>query len=192
MVFIRNPVFGKVKTRLAATVGDRHALDVYKMLLDHTRAVSNALVCDKVVYYSDFIPEEDEWKQSGFRQALQTGKDLGERMQRAFDEAFKQYQAVVIIGSDCHELRVEHLRQAFASLERDSTVIGPAYDGGYYLLGLTTPIRELFHNKEWSSDSVFQDTVNDLRMLHCPFAELELLRDIDNEQDLINSSLNGL
>lgn len=192
MVFIRNPVFGKVKTRLAATIGDARALNVYKKLLDHTRSVSVALPCDKIVYYSDFIPGEDEWKQSGFRQALQTGGDLGERMENAFDEALKQYQAVVIIGSDCHELRMEHLQHAFASLEEHSAVIGPAHDGGYYLLGLTTRIRELFHNKRWSSDSVFGETVNDLRMLNYPFDELELLHDIDKEQDLINSTLKGL
>ncbi|MEJ7644907.1 MAG: TIGR04282 family arsenosugar biosynthesis glycosyltransferase [Chryseolinea sp.] len=188
IVFIKNAQLGKVKTRLAATIGDVRALEVYNSLLDHTLFITKDLSCDKVVYYSDFIPRLDEWRSSGFFQAVQSGADLGEKMLTAFSEGFSQhYASVVIIGSDCYELSSEHINIAFSKLANVPFVIGPAYDGGYYLLGMTHLCKQLFMGKAWSSDSIFQSTTNDLKALGQPFHLLETLHDIDNEADLIRS-----
>ncbi|HYI78143.1 MAG TPA: TIGR04282 family arsenosugar biosynthesis glycosyltransferase, partial [Chryseolinea sp.] len=134
IVFIKNPILGKVKTRLAASLGDQKALRVYKKLLDHTLRITGNLEYDKMVYYSDFVPEKDEWLGAGFKQGLQLGQDLGQKMKNAFKDGFRAgYSRIVIIGSDCFELTSYHIAKAFDSLENANVVVGPATDGGYYL-----------------------------------------------------------
>jgi rSAM/selenodomain-associated transferase 1 len=191
IVFIKNAQLGKVKTRLAATTGDARALEVYRWLLRHTLSVTKSLDCDKVVYYSDFIAHGDEWAASGFVQALQSGGDLGEKMLNAFREGFsRNYSAIVIIGSDCNELLPNLLNDAFSALNSNSSVvIGPAHDGGYYLLGMTSLQERLFKNKLWSSASVLKNTIDDINALGLSLKQLETLHDIDTEQDLIQSGL---
>ena len=190
IVFIKNPVLGKVKTRLASSIGEVEALTVYNKLLDHTLNISKPLSVDKVVYYSEFIPGDDVWRTSGFNQELQHGDDLGERMMNAFIKAFQQrYERVAIIGSDCCDLTKNILADAFDELNKRDVVVGPALDGGYYLLGMRSLHRELFLNKTWSSDKVLNDTLENIRELALSFSLLPLLRDIDTEQDLKGSSL---
>ena len=190
IVFIKNPVLGKVKTRLASSIGEVEALTVYNKLLDHTLNISKPLSVDKVVYYSEFIPGNDLWSASGFSQELQQGDDLGERMMNAFIKAFQQrYERVAIIGSDCLDLTTNILTDAYDELNKRDVVVGPALDGGYYLLGMRSLHRELFLNKTWSTDTVLNDTLENIRELTFSFSLLPLLRDIDNEQDLKESSL---
>ena len=190
IVFIKNPVLGKVKTRLASSIGEVEALTVYNKLLDHTLNISKPLSVDKVVYYSEFIPGDDVWTTCGFSQQLQHGGDLGQRMMNAFIKAFQQhYDAVTIIGSDCFDLTTDILTDAFDELNKRDVVVGPALDGGYYLLGMRSLHRELFLNKTWSSETVLDDTLENIRELTLSFSLLPLLRDIDNEQDLKESSL---
>lgn len=137
IIFIKNAVPGKTKTRLAQSIGDDNALAVYRILLEHTHRITSGLTCATFVFYSDAIMPQDCWQQSGCRQCLQQGNDLGERMRNAFQSVFEQqYQKVVIIGSDCYELTSEILQQAFIKLNTTDVVIGPAKDGGYYLLGI--------------------------------------------------------
>lgn len=160
LIFTRNPELGKVKTRLAKTVGDQSALDIYKFLLKHTKKVTEPLAADKQVHYSNSIGENDIWDNSNYQKHLQRGNDLGERMTRAFQDAFNQgYSKVIIIGSDLYDLSTEDLSQAFSYLEDHEVVIGPATDGGYYLLGLTNMMPEVFKNKAWGTETVFNDTL---------------------------------
>jgi rSAM/selenodomain-associated transferase 1 len=185
IIFYRNPELGKVKTRLAATVGDEKAFAIYLKLASHTREVALQTACDRVVYYSDFIDTEDSWSNKQFKKRLQTGESLGERMKQAFADSFDSgYNRVCIIGTDCLELTFDILKEAFEVLRQKDSVIGPAYDGGYYLLGMSRFIPEVFHNKKWSTDTVCADTLNDLRHLQCSFEVLTTLQDIDNESDL--------
>ena len=88
LVFTRNPELGKVKTRLAKTIGDQKALDIYKLLLHYTKKTIQNINCDKAVYYSEAIQENDIWENSKFQKNLQNGKDLGDRMCNAFKNAF--------------------------------------------------------------------------------------------------------
>lgn len=187
MIFIKNPVRGKVKTRLAATIGHDRALKIYEQLLEHTRLIASFVKCDKAVFYSDFIEKKDAWQKQGFIQRLQQGKDLGERMHNAFSFAFeKGYKHVILIGSDCFELNDNIITQGFSALQKKDVVIGPAADGGYYLLGMNQLHPQLFINKQWSTPTVYLDTVKDILHLNLSHAELVTLHDIDEEKDLIS------
>lgn len=183
LIFTRNPELGKVKTRLAKTVGDQAALDIYKFLLNHTKEVTQNLNCDKAVYYSVKIRENDIWSISTYQKHAQFGVDLGIRMQNAFEQAFeKKYEKVLIIGSDLFDLKEKHIEEAFEMLDSNDVVIGPAEDGGYYLLGMKTMHSSVFHNKQWGTSTVRQDTLNDLQNVSVHL--LETLNDVDVFDDI--------
>jgi rSAM/selenodomain-associated transferase 1 len=185
IIFYRNPELGKVKTRLAKTLGDEKALAIYLKLSSHTRAVTENLAIDKVIYYSNFVDTEDVWPNTSFQKKLQNGNDLGEKMLNAFADGFKNgYQRICIIGTDCFELSGDIIEQAFEQLHTNDAVIGPAKDGGYYLLGMKRPIQELFKNKTWSSESVATDTIQNFKDLSITFSQLVVLSDVDEEKDL--------
>lgn len=183
LIFTRNPEKGKVKKRLAQSIGDQAALKVYKYLLKHTAEVTKHLGAEKWVYYSEALPEDDIWEKDLFRKKLQQGEDLGQRMEQAFSEAFKAgFKKVVIIGSDLFELTKEDLKMAFLALHEHQYVVGPAQDGGYFLLGMTAPTPRLFRNKNWSTSSVLEQTLGDLEQ-----EKLKLLpvrNDIDTFEDM--------
>jgi rSAM/selenodomain-associated transferase 1 len=185
LIFIKNPVLGKVKTRLARTLGDAKALDVYLQLLNHTLLVTKDVAADKAVFYTDFVDRQDMWPDDLYQKQLQQGQDLGQRMQGAFEWAFeKQYGQVVIIGSDCPQLTTAIIEQAFAQLDTSKVVLGPAADGGYYLLGMTTLVPRLFNNKNWSTVTVLSDTLADLQILQLSYSTLPTLHDVDHAEDL--------
>lgn len=189
LVFARVPALGRVKSRLAAGVGQPAALAVYRELLAITNAAIVAAGVPATVWLADTASatptaaEALEWAAHAAR--CQPEGDLGERMTTAFAAAFAAGAGrVAIIGTDCPGLRASHLTQAFEALETADVVLGPATDGGYYLLGLRQPQPELFQNKTWSTDSVLTDTLADARRLGLRVALLPALRDVDNADDL--------
>jgi len=185
IIFYRNPELGKVKTRLAATVGDEKAFAIYLKLASHTREVALQTACDRVVYYSDFIDTEDSWSNDQFKKSLQTGESLGERMKQAFANSFDAgYKRVCIIGTDCPGLTTQIINESFVKLKSNDVVIGPATDGGYYLLGMENFWPALFENKAWSTDSVLSRTVQDAKQLNLLNFLLPTLTDVDEEKDL--------
>ena len=164
IIFTRNPELGKVKKRLAATIGNQSALEIYKLLIHYTVRITSTINANKYVFYSENIQKNDAWNPSIFKKELQNGKDLGERMQNAFDLLFKKgYQKIVIVGSDIYELNSQDIEDSFISLKTSSYVIGPAKDGGYYLLGMRQLNKNIFENKNWGMDTVFNDTIIDLK-----------------------------
>lgn len=184
LIFIKNPVKGNVKTRLAATVGDEKALKIYNKLLGYTRTTVQLVQADKQVWYARHVDSDDAWGSDFFSKRKQQGDDLGERMQHAFRQAFAEgYKRVVIIGSDCAELMAENLQQAYKSLHKNDVVIGPATDGGYYLLGMSRYLPVLFENKVWSTRSVFAQTRADCEAQGFSYHILEELNDVDTEAD---------
>jgi rSAM/selenodomain-associated transferase 1 len=184
LVFTRNPELGKVKTRLAQTVGDQTALDIYKFLLKKTREVSSEVSADKAVYYSERIRENDIWDAGIFQKHLQVGEDLGIRMLHAFKNGFDAgYEKVIIIGSDLYDLSSEDIEKAFTALATDDLVIGPAEDGGYYLLGMKSLHTTIFKNKDWSTETVRKDTLEDLKDKKVKL--LEFKNDIDRYEDIL-------
>lgn len=185
MIFYRNPSMGAVKTRLAATIGDRKALAVYIELCHHTKSVTQTLPLDKIVFYANAVETDDMWRDDVYQKAAQTGMDLGERMSNAFRAGFAGgYHSICIIGTDCYELTSAIIQQAFTALQSTDAVIGPAKDGGYYLLGLKELHPELFIKKEWSTDSVFRQTLETFDAAGIKYLTLPLLRDVDVEGDL--------
>ncbi len=186
IILVENPELGKVKTRLAKTIGDERALETYLSLLTHTYAITNALYCDKAVFYSNSVKENDFWETAGYEQHLQKGIDQGDHMINAFKMGFKRrYKNVVIIRSDCYELSKAIIQEAFNELDEHSVVIGPATDSGYYLIGMTILYKELFKNKEWNSENVLLDTMIDLKKLDLSFKLLKTLTIVDEEKDLV-------
>ena len=185
IIFYRNPKMGTVKTRLAATLGDEKALAIFRRLAQHTNAITKGLAVDKVVYYSDSIEPDDIWLPTIYRKSVQTGTDLGEKMKNAFAEGFEAgYEMICIIGTDCHELSGPLIEKALDLLRSSDTVIGPARDGGYYLLGMRRLYPELFTNKQWSTETVAGDTIHEFELLELKYSKLPTLRDVDREDDV--------
>lgn len=185
VIFVRNPISGQVKTRLAKDIGDERALEIYLQLLQHTLEITRGLSFRKFIYYADEVSDYDLWSVPGYTKRKQNGIDLGERMLNSFKELFDQgFTRIIIIGSDCLQLKTETLEEAVALLESNAAVIGPASDGGYYLLGLTKFYPDLFTNKPWSTNQVFAKTINDFINQGISYALLEELNDIDDATDL--------
>ncbi|WP_152287056.1 TIGR04282 family arsenosugar biosynthesis glycosyltransferase [Flavicella marina] len=188
IIFTRNPELGKVKSRLAKSIGNEKALQIYKELLAHTRKISEHLDADKHLYYTNEISNSDAWDASIYEKKIQVTGDLGIKMGNAFESAFLLgYEKVIIIGSDIYDLTQSHIEYAFSCLDKTDTVIGPALDGGYYLLGLKMYIPSVFKNKNWGSDSVLKDTVEDLDTKFS-ISFLETLNDIDVISDIKHDS----
>ena len=184
IIFIKNPILGKVKTRLAAGIGDEKALEIYEHLLAITRTVAANVDAIRHVFYSDEI-EHDKWDDDKFNKHVQEGDNLGARMSNAFEKVFALGALkAIIIGSDCPKITSKLIEGAFQELNDKDTVIGPAKDGGYYLLGMKQFHPFLFDNKEWSTDSVFEDTVVDLMENRLSYGRLETLSDLDTIYDL--------
>ena len=183
MVFVRNPELGRVKTRLAKSIGDQAALETYKILSKHTSKIINEIDSDQLIFYSDKIQDNDVWTATNCKKQIQTKGDLGQKMLAAFQYGFSLgYQKIIIIGSDLYSLRPKHIESAFEQLENYDVVIGPALDGGYYLLGLNFIIHKIFKQKQWSTSSVFKETLSDLKEFNVNL--LEPLNDIDTYEDL--------
>ena len=184
IIFVKNPEKGKVKTRLAKTMGDDRALEIYLMLLDYTREIVQPLEADKGVFYSSFIDRKDLW-QDGFQKRIQVTGNLGAKMHEAFSEIFAEgYQKVIILGSDCYELNTGLIEEAFQSLDDNDVVIGPARDGGYYLLGMRNFLPQLFANKSWSTEVLLDETKAELESGNLSYRLLPTLSDVDHEEDL--------
>lgn len=186
LIFVKNPIPGRVKTRLARTLGDEEAVRIYRFLLDKTlQAALEAQVSRRWVFYADGLPAEaDAWAVEGFERYTQCAGDLGDRMADAFQRAFAALaKRVVIIGSDCPQLQGQHIDQAFAALNDRDVAIGPTYDGGYYLLGMRQFVPDLLSNIPWSTPEVWQQTLRIVQRQKLSYAALPALLDIDTEAD---------
>lgn len=185
LIFIKNPMLGQAKTRLAATVGDDRALQIYEALLGHTREIALQVEAERLLFYSHFIDIDDAWSPRQFTKQLQAAGDLGQRMTAGFREAFSQshIQKAVIIGSDCASLTPQIVTAAYHALDTHDFVIGPATDGGYYLLGMRDFHPEVFQDIAWSTEHVAQQTIDRITALGKSYTEVATLSDIDYEED---------
>lgn len=183
IIFIKNPVAGKVKTRIAKSSDDATALSIYKKLLEGTHRATVLVDAHKYLYYSDFIDQEDSWNPSVYNKVIQRGVDLGEKMMDAFIEVLSCHDKAVIIGSDCIYLTKEIIEDAFTALDHNDVVIGPAKDGGYYLLGMKQVQMDLFINMPWSSGRELEETLTRVKEKGLQFQLLETLNDIDHIED---------
>ena len=188
IVFAKNIKLGKVKTRLAASIGDDGAFKVYKRLFEITEQEVNKLEdCSIHVYFSDVIIDDKFPNHSKF---VQQGNDLGERMKNAFQDGFDAgFNEIIGIGTDLPDLSSSILLEGFNSLSKHDTVFGPAEDGGYYLIGMRKMHNCIFENKPWSTDRLLVETCKELDEKQISCAHLIDLNDVDTIEDLKQSSL---
>ena len=185
VVMAKQPVLGQVKTRLAASIGEEQALAVYERLLAITR---NAIVRWKGEAEIHVAGSPEPCEHFAIPRATwhaQVGEDLGARMSTAFQQAFERgAERVVLMGSDLPAVTSELIQEAFVALGSHDAVLGPANDGGYYLVGLKASHTGLFRNMAWSTDAVFRETVIRLEASGCSFHLLPTYADIDDKEQL--------
>ncbi|WP_136480234.1 TIGR04282 family arsenosugar biosynthesis glycosyltransferase [Cognatitamlana onchidii] len=185
IVFVKNIKLGKVKTRLAKTIGNQGAFEVYSELVKVTERATKNLKADLRIYFSDAIIDT-KWPNT--YKTVQQGKDLGERMKNAFQKGFDDgYNRIVLIGSDLPDISEKHIRSGLENLKSNPVVFGPAEDGGYYLIGLNKMLPIIFKNKPWSQSNLLQKTLRELEDKHIDFTTLVTLNDIDTFEDLTAS-----
>ena len=184
IVFIKNPELGKVKTRLAKSVGDDKALAIYMQLMEHTRLQMLGVEgVERYVFYSSFVDEDDDWLPIDFKAKLQVEGDLGDKIKAAFREVFEVVDQAIIIGSDCAQLDSSHIQSAVDQLEKHDVVIGPTLDGGYYLLGMNGNYETLFEDINWSTETVLQETIDKANQQTISVKLIDKLSDIDYIED---------
>lgn len=182
IIFVKNIKLGRVKTRLAKTVGDDNAFKVYKALVEVTEEATSNMNVDKRIYFSDAIID-DKWPNN--YKAVQKGIDLGKRMSNAFQDGFNDgYNNIVLIGSDLPNISKEIINHGFNALKHNDVVFGPAVDGGYYLVGMSKLHDCIFENKAWSTSNLLEETLTGLEQKKIKVSLIETLNDIDTFEDL--------
>ena len=180
IVFLRRPVKGKVKSRLAKTLGEEKALEIYRWLLDVTfTALRNNPA--EVLLYFDSNENDEPICPDSYKSFLQKGETLGERMINAFSDQSGEAQKIVMIGSDCPEMNQSLIQKAFDELDNHNLVLGPASDGGVYLIGIKGKNLDVLHEVPWESSLVFDSIISNAGADQC--AILPMMKDIDYEED---------
>lgn len=199
-IFCKTPERGFVKTRLAASVGDQKALEIYLELLKITDQETKPFSSSRHLFLLSALEDSIEKMRSTLQQqdlfidpkinfAVQQGENLGLRMFAAFKNLFKNHRSVVLIGCDLPDLTSALISKAFDALQSNDLVIGPSCDGGYYLIGLKKEMPDLFKEISWSSEKVLKQTLERAERLSLKVQLLEKLRDIDTLDDLHLSKL---
>ncbi len=199
-ILCKTPEKGFVKTRLAASVGDQKALEIYLDLLNITDGETRPFNSSRHLFLASAVENSVEKMQSTLQQqdlftdpktkfVIQQGEDLGQRMIAAFKKLFKNHQSVVLIGCDLPDLTSALIAKAFDALQSNDVVIGPSCDGGYYLIGLNKSTPELFEEISWSTEKVLKQTLERAERLSLKVQLLDQLRDIDTLEDLHLSKL---
>jgi rSAM/selenodomain-associated transferase 1 len=188
IVFVKAPRPGQVKTRLIAAFGAEPAALLYRLLAEEVirRTTPAGRSYERALAFTpaDARPEVEAWL-AGETLVAQAPGDLGERMAQAFERAFDEgARQVVLIGSDAPTVSESHISRAFAMLRQAELVLGPARDGGYYLIGLKRPRPRLFADIPWSTPSVLQATLQRAAELRLSVGLLELLADVDSLEDV--------
>lgn len=183
----RSPELGKVKSRLAKTIGEERALEVYLKLLSHTIQCAK----DSGFKIKIFVDGDINYFENGNLDfEMQSGGDIGTKMKDAFLRSFSEgHDRIVMIGTDCFEMNSDTIRGAFHAFALHDIVLGPAKDGGYYLIGMKKMHDELFESMPWSTDFLLIKTIEKARLLGLSIATLPIKNDIDEEKDLDGTNL---
>jgi rSAM/selenodomain-associated transferase 1 len=182
IVFFRLPVHGKVKSRLARSVGDGKALVIYLWLTQQTIHAVRSFSIPLYFFYDGGLPD-DTARLPGVRYYKQGSGDLGKRMLDAFSIVLNKFKKVIIIGSDCPDLNESIVHEAIHWLDEVDVVIGPATDGGYYLLGCKRLMPSLMEGIAWSTSNVLTETIERCQQAGATYSLLPSLPDIDTEED---------
>jgi len=184
LLFMKTPVPGKVKSRLAKDIGDEKAASLYSGILKHCISECVNSGFETLLYAnedpSNFLKEAS--LELNFK--IQRGKSIGEKMSVAFEEESDGENAIILVGSDIPGINSRLLESAVEGLSTHDIVLGPAMDGGYYLIGMKKYYPEVFENIKWSSSSVLGSTIDRINNQGLTYILLEELRDIDTIEDL--------
>jgi rSAM/selenodomain-associated transferase 1 len=185
IIMAKNAIQGKVKTRLAEHLGEEETLHFYQNLLSITQLTTNNLKADKFIFYSDFIPDSDVFDSENYQKRVQIDcNDLGIRMKAAFEYIFQLgYKRSIIIGTDCPYLTTSILDSGFNLLHLNDVVIGPALDGGFYLLGCKQMPSLNFNDIIWSTENVLNQLLSNLEKSDLKVHLLDAFEDIDNVEN---------
>ena len=188
IIFTRYPEIGQTKTRLIPILGAEGAAHLQQQLTEQTVTLGRSLLAQKIALRVYFAGGNMALMQKWLGQKLayfpQSGADLGQRMEQAFAESFAQgAQQVVLIGTDCPLLTEALIHQAFWQLTQREIVLGPAEDGGYYLIGLSRFLPALFQGIDWGSDRVLAQTQAIIQHHHYTVDYLPPLFDLDRPSD---------
>jgi len=186
IVFTKNSIPGTVKTRIGAKIGEKAALLIHHLLLDKTKNLISKINEEiKVkIYYSNHIDGDDIWPREPGKE-IQVDADLGNRMQRAFlNELGSGAGKVCLIGTDILDFDKSTMERAFEILSKSDIAIGPATDGGYYLIGMKEYHPELFRDIRWGSDRVLKDTIARVNALNLSYELTVELIDVDEVEDI--------
>ena len=186
IVFLRLPVKGKVKTRIAATAGIDNALRIYNQLTTITLNLASSLEIPAYLFYEGGLPEEG--RKNSFYYFEQAGGDLGRKMETAIQLILQKHSKAIIIGSDCPELSAGDIYLTIHQLEGHDFVIGPATDGGFYLLGCKKFLPGMFEDIQWSTPQVRDSLIKNIEAAGSSCQQLRMLHDIDVEEDWIRYS----
>lgn len=188
IVFAKEPVRGKVKTRLNGYLSGEECLNLYKAFLKDTIELAKKIKCENKIlaYDSSKSPELLKEFSGKFSLYKQKGRNLGHRMHNAFEYATKRKaDKIIIIGSDTPTLPVSFIERAFEHLDRFDVVLGPSRDGGYYLIGLKKPCLGIFRGIKWSTESVLKNTTRNIQNLKKNIVLLEEWYDVDERRSLM-------
>ncbi|MEH2351077.1 MAG: TIGR04282 family arsenosugar biosynthesis glycosyltransferase [Nostoc sp.] len=190
IIFTRYPEPGKTKTRLIPVLGNLGAANLQREMTEHTifqvqELQKKIAISMEVRFTGGNLQLMQDWLGLDLVYQSQGEGDLGSRMARSLLDAFESgADKVIIIGTDCPGVNVQILIRAFEELHTFDLVLGPALDGGYYLIGLCQPIPELFANIEWGTAQVFQKTLEIAQQINLSHVNLSPLADIDRPEDL--------
>jgi len=190
IVFTKFPEPGQVKTRLIPALGALRAAQFQTALTQHTLSVAKQFCIDypcdlEVCFTGGSVASICRLYGNEFRYTLQVGNNLGERLMHAVSAAFAEGgKRVVVIGTDCPEISPSLLATAFRALLPQTIVLGPATDGGYYLIGTGVNRPELFQGIDWSTEKVLRQTLEIARHSRCVVHQLIPLTDVDTPEDL--------
>ena len=184
LVFLRRPVLGKVKTRLAKELGKEKALEIYVWLLEVSRLSFESLNDEVHLYFDEKSHYLPDWAEK-YSCYFQAGENLGGRMENAFLDhlSIKGENHCLMIGSDCPEMKESVILEAFDKINSSDLVLGPARDGGIYLIGMKSLKPGLLSNISWGSDKVFTQILNNAENLRISVNILPVLSDIDYATD---------
>lgn len=188
IIFVKYPQAGRVKTRLAKSIGEENAARLYRTLVETLLKRTRSDKFQRTIFYSPRGKEKEMrgWLGEDFIFVPQKGRGLGERLSGAFRFAFKNgAKRVIAIGSDSPTLDKKLIAEAFRKLKDTQCAIGPARDGGYYLIGLSSRIDGIFKGIPWSTESVLSRTISKLKQLNIKYTLLGKSFDIDSYQDII-------
>jgi rSAM/selenodomain-associated transferase 1 len=189
LVFAKAPIPGKAKTRLIPALGMEGAAELHAQLVLQTLdrickpgGTPVELWCTPTLEHDFFRACASEYD---LQLKSQRGEDLGARMYSAFESTLTTCSWAILLGTDCPDLNYSDIQKAIELLHNgNDAVIGPAHDGGYYLLGLRQPLRKLFADLPWGTDKVWDVTRKHLERLGCRYATLRVQHDLDRPEDL--------